>query len=176
MLLEQHIKSEMSQAREIGSIRDLGQRKRPKLSLGLSGRSGHWSSRYSQMSVDSMMTLPSFTSVGTTAFGFSLGIRASARRRGADRDGRQSAQLQSPVDASTNAAARAVVILPVIVDLKLQTDNSHYARLDCLVQSNKPFTISAIPKAFIPHTLAVDGCRSGPIRPLQRAGKKWRAI
>jgi RNA polymerase sigma-32 factor len=59
--------------------------------------------------------------------------------------------ITKPVDASTSAAARTVVILPVIVDLNLYVDNSHYARLDCLAQLNKPFAISAIPKAFIPH-------------------------
>ena len=57
---------------------------RPKLSVGLSGRSGHWSSTYSQITVNSMMTRPLCTSVGTTAFGFSLrysGFCASPRRR-----------------------------------------------------------------------------------------------
>jgi hypothetical protein len=44
---------------------------------------------------------------------------------------------------------------------------------DCSAQPNKPFAISAIPKAFIPHIWRQHGCEcSGPFDPLQRAAKE----
>jgi hypothetical protein len=67
-----------------------------------------------------------------------------------------------------------VVILPVIMDLNLQVDNSYSTRLDCWAQLNKPFAISAVPKAFIPHIWRLNGCEcSGPFAP-QRAAKGKR--
>lgn len=45
-------------------------RARPKASAGRSAGSGKASSRYSQITVDSTITRPSCTSVGTTPYGF----------------------------------------------------------------------------------------------------------